>query len=287
MTPPFIERMKSHWTDKLRLPCNAPLIEGWSLLEEAVEAAATKRRWHVVPLPTGSGKTEALIVLLSTPSFYEHPGALVVTRFKCEADRIARETNTHSGKNIAIALHTDAPATLDEVATKPVLVVTHAAYANALREAQDRPETAARLTALCHYHQTKRKWTIVDEAFNWVDAYEADLSDIAAMCGPLSAILPDEAAECLASLSTLSQSITDSQKLDRTDKLLTAEQAAMLRAVDLTRLRAHIRQLTPDSVQIWRDTELRLRTADLQSTTFKKQYVQLVDRCTPPSKTTL
>lgn len=270
--------MKRHWTHKLLRPCSAPLIAGWSLLEEAVEASATQGRWHVVPLPTGSGKTEALIVLLSTPSVQEHPGALVVTRFKCEADRIAGEINTLSGKDIAIALHADAPATWDQVATRPVLVVTHAAYANALRDAQDRPEAAVRLSALCLYHQTRRKWTIIDEAFNWVDAHEVDLSDIAAMCGPLSAILPDEATDCLTPLSTLSQSIADSQRTDRADKLLTAEQAAMLRAVDFTKLRTHIRELTTDSAQIWRDTELRLRTADLQPTTFKKQYVQLVDR---------
>ena len=128
--------MIPHWTNTLRLPCTTALVEGWALLEEAVNAAARKDDAQVLPLPTGAGKTEALIVLLATPTVNEHPGALVVTKFKCEANKIAQAINTSAGATIAIAVHTDAKAKSSDITTSPVVVITHKAYANALREAE-------------------------------------------------------------------------------------------------------------------------------------------------------
>jgi superfamily II DNA or RNA helicase len=168
MNSRFIDRMILHWTNTLRLPCTSALIESWAIFEEAVEAAAKQRRWQVLPAPTGAGKTEALIVLLATPTINEHPGALVITKFKCEADKIARAINTSAGATIAVAAHTDAKVKPDDMAASPVLVITHKAYANALREAED-ADIPIRLDLYHRHHQSTRGWLIIDEAFNWVD----------------------------------------------------------------------------------------------------------------------
>ena len=213
MTTRFIERMKFHW----KLPCTGPLVEGWSQLEQAFEVAATQHRWQVLPLPTGTGKTEALICLLATPDVHEHPGALVVTKFKSEADRLVAEINNSAGATIALAAHSGTAATSTEMATSPVLVITHAAYAAALREAQD-ADVPARLDLYHQHHQGERRWLIIDEAFDWTDTYEVDVDELASMCGALAGVLPDEAANALEPLQMFSRSIIAGQRSDKTDK---------------------------------------------------------------------
>jgi len=277
MNTRFIDRMIRHWTDTLQLPCTSALVESWSLLEEAVDAAAKHRRWQVVPSPTGAGKTEALIVLLATPTITKHPGALVVTKFKCEADKIAQAINTSAGATIAIAAHTDAKVTSSDMAASPVVVITHKAYANALREAED-AEMPIRLDLYHQHHQSVRKWLIVDEAFNWVDAYEVERDDIAAMCGPLSAQLPSDAIEALKPLFALVRSIDNEQTTIRSDRLLSVEQIGMLQETDFEILDRAIRRLPTGATEVWRTTELVRRSKDSQRTTFKKQYLDLVEQ---------
>jgi hypothetical protein len=277
MSSRFIDRMIRHWTDTLQLPCTSALVESWSLLEEAVDACAKQRRWQVVPSPTGAGKTEALIILLATPTITEHPGALVVTKFKCEADKIAQAINISAGATIAMSAHTDAKVKWNDMAASPVVVITHKAYANALREAED-AEIPIRLDMYHRHHQSVRKWLIVDEAFDWVDAYEVERDDIAAMCGPLSAQLPSDAIEALKPLFALVRSIDNEQATIRCDRLLSVEQIGMLQETNLELLDRAIRRLPTDATEIWRNTELVRRSKDSQRTTFKKQYLELVEQ---------
>lgn len=277
MTTRFIERMKLHW----KLPCTRPLIEGWSQLEQAVEASAKEERWQIPPLPTGTGKTEALICLLATPAIHEHLGALVVTKFKSEADRLVSDINRSAGKMIALAVHSDATAASTEMATSPVLVITHAAYAAALREALD-ADVSVRLDLYHQYHQCERTWLIIDEAFDWTDPYEVDLDELASLSGALAGALPDDdATEALELLQTLAQSIIAGQTADRDDKLPTADQAQLLQDIDFSCLRLTIRSLPKKDTELWRNAELIRRRVrhddDAQPTTFKKQYLALLD----------
>lgn len=276
MTTRFIDRMKLHW----KLPCTGPLIEGWSQLEHAVETAAKECRWQVLPLPTGTGKTEALICLLATPAIHEHPGALVVTKFKDEANRIASGINKSAGKMIALAAHSDATATATEMATSAVLVITHAAYAAALREAQD-SDVPTRLDLYHRYHDAERTHLIIDESFNWTDTYEVDVDELSAMCGALAGALPDDATETLKPLQALAQSIIAEQTADREDKLPSADQAQLLQEIDLACLRLAIRRLPKKDTELWRNAELIRRRVrhddDAQPTTFKKQYLALLE----------
>jgi hypothetical protein len=276
MTTRFIERMKLHW----KLPCTGLLIEGWSQLEQAVEAAVKEERWQVLPLPTGTGKTEALICLLATPAIHEHPGALVVTKFKREADRLVSDINRSAGGMIALAAHSDATPTATEMATSAVLVITHVAYAAALREAID-ADVPARLDLYHRYHQAERTWLIVDEAFDWTDTYEVDVDELASLSAALAGALPEDAAEALKPLQTLAQSIIAGQTADRDDKLPTADQAQLLQDIDLACLGLAIRSLPTKDTELWRNTELIRRRVgpddDAQPTTFKKQYLALLD----------
>lgn len=276
MNSRFIDRMIRHWTDTLQLPCTGALIESWTQLEEALDVAK-QGRWQVLPSPTGAGKTEALVVLLATPNIYEHPGALVVTKFKHEADKIAHNINTIAGTTIAIAVHTDAKVKSSDMAASPVVVITHMAYTNALREAED-ADVPVRLDLYHQHHQSLRRWLVVDEALNWVDAHEVEIDDLAAMCGPLSGILATDAANALTPLLALVRSIHDEQIGERTDRLLSVKQIGMLQGIGFEALKRAIGRLPTDATEVWRSTELRRRTEDSQRTTFKKQYIELVER---------
>jgi hypothetical protein len=278
MTSRFIERMQLHWESQSR-PCTNALVQGWTQLEQAVESATTRRRWQVVQLPTGTGKTEALIVLCSTPAMHQHPGALVLTRFTKEADSIVSDMNRIAGYTIALAAHQHTTVSSAAMMQSPVLVITHAAYKDALREAYDRPDAAVRLDLYHCYHQVARKWLIVDEAFSWIDAYEADVDELSAMCSALTEHMNDTN---LRSLSAFVSSLKTTRNAERCDNLLCADHFTMLQAVNLDHLRLAIKELPTDAIELWRHAELHLRPvkpdADPIPTTFRKQYAALLSQ---------
>lgn len=276
MTSRFIERMKLHWKPR---PCTSALTKGWTQLEEAIDVASTQHRWQVVQLPTGTGKTEALIILCANPTILEHPGALVITRFTEEADRIALTINQISGSRIALATHEGVTADANEMAQVPVLVITHSAYRNALREARDGADPAHRLNSYNRYNCGMRAWLIVDEAFNWIDAHEADIDELSAMCSALTVQMDDTN---LRSLSTFASRVKHARDAERTDELLCDDHFSMLRAVNFEHLRLAIKELPTDAVELWRHTELKLRPAKPDDepipTTYRKQYVTLLSQ---------
>jgi hypothetical protein len=179
---------------------------------------------------------------------------------------------------IALSNHANATALSRHITQTPVLVITHAAYLAALREAQDSADTTTRLDMYSCYHHGTRKWLIIDEAINWTDAYEVDVDDLMAMCGALSGVLTDEATETLRVLSDFLRAVIDGKSKGRSDRLLSVDQTSMLTGIDISQLRAAIRALPKEATEVWRNTQLSLPTADLQPTTFKKQYIAVLER---------
>lgn len=280
MNSHFIEQMIRHLGSK---PCPKGLVQGWRQLEQALAAAATQRQWQVIQWPTGSGKTEALTVLCATPEVTRHPGALVVTKFTNEADEIVRKINANAGSTIAVTTHQKkAPLTERAMTESPVLVITHEAYRSALREASDRPDAAVRLNLYHRYFHSDRSWIVIDEAFNWIDAYETDLDDVSAMCAALSVHLRDEVD--LAQLSSWAHQLGIEQDAPRSDRLLSDEHFAMLGTIDFGRLRTAIKDIPAELIELWRNTGLLLRTSEAPSsdteskrTSFRNQYLALLN----------
>ncbi|MDB5605102.1 MAG: hypothetical protein JWP25_2002 [Bradyrhizobium sp.] len=279
MTTTFIERMKLHWKTQ-SMPCTKALIEGWLQLEQAIDDAADQRRWQVLQLPTGTGKTDALIALCATPTLLQHPGALVITRFTDEADRIAQKINQMSGLRIALATHQHTTENALAMAESPVLVITHSAYRSALREAHNRAGAAHKLDLYLRYQQAMRTWLIVDEAFNWIDAYEADVDAFIAMCSALSVQMRNNPN--LNLLLTFVIGLSDAQNTERSDRLVRAEHFMMLEGVNFEELRLAIKALPAEATELWRRTELHLRPVAANEkprrTTFREEYVKLLDQ---------
>lgn len=67
------------------------------------------KQWTVLPIPTGSGKTQGLSLYCAMRSegyhSFKHPGILIITRMIGEADDLANRINELSKKTIAVAYH--------------------------------------------------------------------------------------------------------------------------------------------------------------------------------------
>jgi len=277
MNSHFIESMTLHFGSK---PCPKGLLAAWPQLETAIAAATKNHQWQVIQWPTGSGKTEALIVLCAMPEIARHPGALIVTKFTKEADEIADRINSKAGSKIAVAVHSKAdPVTALAMTESPVVIITHEAYRSALKEACDRPDTANRLNRFHRYHQGNRSWIIIDEAFNWIDVYEVDLDDANGMCAALSVQLQSNAN--LDNLMAFLHRLANEHEATRSDRLLSDDGFAMLAAVDFEQLRTVIKGAPSNTIELWRNTSLYLRSNEptdttLRPTTFKSEYLSLL-----------
>lgn len=279
MNSPFIERMTRRFASK---PCPKGLLEAWPQLEQALANANKNHQWQVIQWPTGSGKTEALAVLCAIPQIIEHPGALIITKFTKEADSLVNKINTNAGSKIALAVHgkADAASALT-IADSPVVITTHEAYRSALREAHEKPDAANKLTLFHRRLLGNREWIIIDEAFNWIDDYEVDLDEAYGMCAALSVQLQPN--ENLEQLLAFIRRLTDLYNATASDSLLSNQAFNMLAAVDFDQLRGAIKEAPAHSIELWRNTELFLRSdeptesdTDPKPTTFKSEYLLLL-----------
>ncbi len=139
----FAKSMADRWVDVLRLaPPNAALLESWRQLCAEFNAAVgrgragTKGKWPVLTPETGTGKTEGTILYCSMlpPTV----GVLVVEELIDEAERVARDINRITGDGRAIAVHSKVqqPIPPEQLRTRQVVVVTHAAYLRSLDAAR-------------------------------------------------------------------------------------------------------------------------------------------------------
>lgn len=177
-TDAFIERMRDHWTKDLGLACSQPLEAGWRQMATAFERQlnpTTDRRWQVLQLPTGTGKTQATAVYCSMMPILNHPGILIVTRFTSEANQLAERINKLSRGHVALAHHSESPTTLDQAHSSPVLVVTHSAYRNAVEQAMT-GEDRDRWDALTTWLFGSRRLCIIDEAIDLVRQFQVNVT---------------------------------------------------------------------------------------------------------------
>ncbi len=171
----FADRMDRHWTDRLGNVSSDVLKEVWRQLCEAFNANISShddpkasRKWTVLQPPTGSGKTQGLIVycsMLSELPPENHPGVLIVTRFKADADSIAEQINEMSGMEVAASHHSDTEETLSDVQDYPVLVITHSAYLNSFgSDVMGR----SKRKSVTQWRDSERRLVVIDEALDIV-----------------------------------------------------------------------------------------------------------------------
>ncbi|MGX0966760.1 hypothetical protein AB7M63_007209 [Bradyrhizobium japonicum] len=279
MNSHFIETMTRRFQSR---PCPNGLLEGWHQLEQAVTSAADRHQWQVIQWPTGTGKTEALTVLCATLGLEHNSAALIITKFTDEADEIVRAINEQSGLTLASAAHGKASITEQAMTESRVLVTTHEAYRLALREALDRPASSTRLDLYHRNHHGSRNWIIIDEAFNWIDTYEADLDELSAMCAALSTHVRNAHLDNLQSFLSAIRVDFDASGSDR---LLPDEATRLLGSIDLDHLKSIVRDIPVEAIELWRNASLHRRTeetttspTEIRSSSFKREYLSLLGR---------
>jgi hypothetical protein len=182
-------------------------------------------KWHVVSPPCGAGKTQGLRIysaLLAVKNLDLDPsekvGTLIVTREIEECDRLASEINEsyaqllrtddlwgaeplkglnradHPTKSLpALARHSKSPRTLTlgDIQSAQTLIVTHAAYVQALdkltQDSRDRWET------MIGWEFGQRRLVVVDESIgNLSEDYQLELDSLNRTLGNISADIRDQ-----------------------------------------------------------------------------------------------
>lgn len=142
-----------------------------------------RAEWLVLAPPTGSGKTQGIMVycsMMANVPPQEHPGVLIVTRLIDDADRIALEINKLSARqDYAISHHSGVPNGARETLSNfPVLVITHSAYTAALSGLHDEHSFTQTWPFFYEWQGNGRRLVVVDEAPKLVEPSQIGLDGL-------------------------------------------------------------------------------------------------------------
>ncbi len=169
--------MEARWTLELQNKSSPALRKLWQHMagefgshilrhDDLVE----RTKWVVLDPPTGSGKTQGIMLYCSMMARIpteQHPGVLIVTRLIHDADTIAAEINKLSNKtDYAVSHHSEKaqPASRNTLRDFPVLVITHSAYNAALSGLHDEQAFNRTWPVFYEWQSDGRRLVVVDEA---------------------------------------------------------------------------------------------------------------------------
>jgi hypothetical protein len=188
----FSVQMRKHWSETLNMPTPPALIDVHRLMAEEFQRLIINNATDadgsasvVLPLPTGSGKTQGTCLYASMQAelnLYatddkKSVGVVIITRLIEDADDIAQRINQLSGRVVAVAHHTKNKADSVDVFNSDVLVICHQAFLNAAKgwSAQDRE----RWHRISQWRGGNRHLVIIDEALaNVVDSNKATANNL-------------------------------------------------------------------------------------------------------------
>ena len=193
----FTEVMKKHWEEELGNVPSSALKNVWRQLcntfnnhIESHESSNRRDEWTVLQPPTGTGKSQGTAVycsMLSSLPEEKHPGVLIVTRQKADADQMAKTINQLSGKKVAVAYHSDTKKeiSLTEVSEWPVLVITHRAYELAMDYLGQDGSIQQTWEFFHDWQLLDRKLVVIDEALDIIEHSQAGLEGLRQTMGAI------------------------------------------------------------------------------------------------------
>lgn len=188
----FVSAMSEHWSNRLGNVVSNALKDVWHLMatvfnRQIADSQDSKEEWQVLQPPTGTGKTQGLAVYCSMLKEENHPGVLIVTRLKAQADDLAKAINDRSGRPVAIAKHSDNVVSPEELKLIPVVIITHKAFEIGL-DSVTRFSPSQAWQAFHAFRNGRRGLVVIDEALDIIEAGRVDLEDVRL----LRAIIPEE-----------------------------------------------------------------------------------------------
>ncbi len=283
-TPAFVAAMESHWTGELCNVSSPALRAVWAQLADtfnqhiaAHDDPSKGQQWSVLQPPTGTGKSQGSAVyaaMLSALPEENHPGVLIVTRLKADADAMAEQINRMGGKRTATSFHSSSTSVLADLWQWPVLVITHRAYELALDHLG---ETASIRQTWPWFHNrgdTTRALVIIDECLDIVEESSAGLDGLRIT---LAAIPSSVRAEHPAPVAAISEVISILEKVqDKTAALPTQETVILKKMIeagtvpDFGALRKALKGVRFDSIQLSRsDAVERVRLWEIHDSRLR------------------
>ncbi len=200
-TEVFVKKMEERWTGKLGNVSNEPLKETWEQIARTLnrhinchDDSELSKEWSVLQPPTGSGKTQSVILYSAMMAEEEnHPGILIVTRLIADCDGIVEQINGIAEKpDYAIAYHSEANVKADALKDYPVVVITHKAYENALDYLGDDASIRRTWPFFHDWQMGTRKLVVIDEGIDIVESNQAGLDGLRETLGAIPQKIRDE-----------------------------------------------------------------------------------------------
>ncbi len=215
----FVNAMESHWISNGNISSPA-FRELWKQQGDTFNAKigthGTKEgsTWVYLAPPTGTGKTEGLIVWCSLlPSVGSNIGVLIVCRQIMQTEYIANKINELAGKQIAYADHSEKRLTDDDKCNAQVLVITHAAYGIALEQASF--DHNMPYDILTGWDKGERQLTVVDEALDVISHHSLKSEDVLKALSFIPDFLKDEFHEETDGLISVVTSMNALRRLEK------------------------------------------------------------------------
>ena len=202
----FVSNMKNHWQSSLKNTSSPELENIWSKICETFNHKVENEFspiWHVLQPPTGSGKTQGLVIYCSM--LPEIIGALIVVRFKEQADMIASSINQIAGIEKAVSRHSDHLIPMEDLRDTQVLVITHKAYENSLDRFQHDLDWS--LKNYITYKKSKRRLIVIDEALDLVRSSQVKLEDLNYVLGVIPQDVKDKHPYAILAFETAKQTL--------------------------------------------------------------------------------
>lgn len=211
----FVASMTAHWQSTLRNVPSEALQATWrqmaNTFNDQIAAYGTPagQRWKVLQPATGTGKSQGTALYCSMIPDENHPGVLIVTRLKAQADELAGTINKLAGMEVAAAFHSDSERHVSSLALIPVLIITHKAYEiglDAVNHGQPERSNWSNFTA---WNGTGRKLVIIDEALDIVQEAQVKVDDVQALRSALPANIALRFPKQAAALDMVQRVLTD------------------------------------------------------------------------------
>jgi hypothetical protein len=259
----FVEKMNHRWTSSLKNASSESLKLLWRDMAAAFGLQIMQHNnpeknteWQILQPPTGTGKTQGTIVYCSMLAQYPlaaHPGVLLVTRLKADADRMAEELNRLTGQqDYAFSYHSDkhSEGLRETLENYPVLIVTHSAYQRAFSLLADQAHSSQTYPLFHAWKDTGRMLVVIDEAFQIIKESQIDLDGIritfAAIPQTLREKYPNE-TKAIAEVIKMMETKLTVEVCKET--IIPKSVLADARGIDFSSLRAELRKVRFDLQQ--------------------------------------
>ncbi len=237
----ILDLVTQRCNEVLRIPVSTELKMGYrNMIEACIEQRSQEKKGVVIQLPTGAGKTQCLAVIASSFSLNDHPGILIVTRFKEGANDLASLINSLSRADMCVAHHSSNRLKPDVIRATPVLVITHKAYLNALVA---RDHGAEPNWDLFTSWQGRRRLTVVDEALDVIVSDRVDLKLVRTACSMVRGMVPEGLNPDLDAILDFENRFQRQDEAAPLKRQLTEGEQAALRSLRLPELRDAISKL--------------------------------------------